>query len=344
MAKPFIARPDGGQPSGATASDRSGGSSGELPVLEAEGLLLLADPHFAATPPGQRLESYPRQIADKVAWCLRTAADRNLVPVILGDLFHWPRENPNSLLVSLIDLFREHRPWILVGNHDKYLARFTPDVSLAVLNAAGVVRLLDTPGFHFRLRTPTGEALCGASPDMAPLPSAVEEAGEAEVIWFTHHGFGFRDYEDQPLRIREIPGLHWVFNGHLHTRQPTESRGGTRWVNQGSLSRVSFSRRNLDKTPQAVAWRPGGEPEFIDVPHLGFYDVFPDQPFASEDEPDEEARESNFLKGLERLAWRRTREGAGLKQFLLDNLEPGQPESSLVWELYKEITDGDPQP
>ena len=48
---------------------------------------------------------------------------------------------------------------------------------------------------------------------------------------------------------------------------------------------------------------------------------------------------SNFLEGLARLAWKRTREGAGLKDFLSANLNPEHPETALVWELYREVTD-----
>ncbi len=71
------------------------------------------------------------------------------------------------------------------------------------------------------------------------------------------------------------------------------------------------------------------------VPHLPFAEVFPDQPFPElqlkEDGP------SLFLQGLERLSWQRTREGAGLQQFLDDNLDPEKPESAIIRDLYEEI-------
>jgi hypothetical protein len=49
---------------------------------------------------------------------------------------------------------------------------------------------------------------------------------------------------------------------------------------------------------------------------------------------------SRFLEGLERLAWKRTREGAGLRQFLQANLNPESPETGIVWELYEEVIRG----
>ena len=47
---------------------------------------------------------------------------------------------------------------------------------------------------------------------------------------------------------------------------------------------------------------------------------------------------SNFLEGLARLAWKRTREGAGLGEFLRANLNPEHPETNVIWELYREVT------
>ncbi len=113
------------------------------------GILFIGDPHIAASPPGFRLDDYAQTVLRKLSFCLEMAARRRCLPIILGDLFHVPRDNPNSLLVALIELFRQHVPWVLVGNHDKYEARLTRDVSLAVLDAAGVIRLLDREGIRW---------------------------------------------------------------------------------------------------------------------------------------------------------------------------------------------------
>ena len=82
----------------------------------------------------------------KLAFCLELASQHTYLPIILGDLFHLPRNNPNHLLVDVMELFRPVRPWVLVGNHDKHEARLTRDVSLAVLQAAGVIKLLAEAG------------------------------------------------------------------------------------------------------------------------------------------------------------------------------------------------------
>lgn len=309
-----------------------------LPRLVADGLLLIPDPHVAATPPMQRLDSYKDDVLAKLAACLDHAAASRLVPVFLGDLFHWPRENPNALIVDLIELLRPHHPFALVGNHDKYQARFTPDTSLAVLRAAGVVTVLDEPGLFARLETPTGTAVLGASPDGAPLPLAVEKAPGEESVWLTHHNVGFPDFQDKYVKIREISGLDWIINGHIHRPQPTVVAGCTRWANPGNITRLKFCRQAVTRVPAAAVWRPGAtELERWPVPHRPFAEVFPDQEFPPE-EAQAAAGPSRFLEGLARLAWRRTREGAGLGEFLRANLNPESPETAVIWELYREVT------
>jgi DNA repair exonuclease SbcCD nuclease subunit len=307
-----------------------------LPEFTARGLFCIPDPHVAATPPGHRLPGYTDQVLDKLAACLTAAASLDLVPVILGDLFHWPRDNPNALLVALIGLFRPHRPFTLVGNHDKYQARLTADCSLSVLEAAGVVRLMAEPGPVFRLKTPEGPVLVGASPDAEPIPREFPREEGESVVWLTHHNVNFPDFEDKAVRMREIPGVDWVVNGHIHRPQATVRCGATAWANPGNITRVAFSQRSKERKPAAAIWRPGASDLTLwVVPHLPFEQVFPDQPFPVEDP--EPARESEFLSGLERLAWRRTREGAGLKEFLSVNVNPESPEVALIWELYEEV-------
>ncbi|WP_035043198.1 metallophosphoesterase [Desulfovibrio sp. X2] len=325
------------------------GETRRIEEIEAEGLLLIPDPHVASTPPGQRLPGYTEQILDKLAFCMQEAAGRRLVPTVLGDLFHWPRDNSNALLVALIGLFTPHRPFCLIGNHDKYQARLTDDCSVAVLAAAGAVRLIDRAGPAFRIRGSSGAALVCGSPDGTPLPRLHERSKPAgkdgeEVVWLSHHGISFPDFKDRQIALREIPGVDWVLNGHIHRPQPMIRVGETRWCNPGNVTRLTFTRRSKERVPAAAVWRPGAEElELLPVPYLPFGQVFPDQELPPEPAPGETLKEpgSGFLKGIERLAWRRTSEGAGLKDFLQANLNPELPEARLVWELYKEVVDHD---
>jgi predicted phosphodiesterase len=268
-----------------------------------------------------------------------------MVPVLLGDLFHRPRDNSNKMLVELIRLFGSRTGadavWALVGNHDKYQSRFTEDVTIAVLEAAGVLRLMKDEGPQFILETGTAHTLVCASPDGSPLPRAYERAdGDPEtVVWLTHHNIRFPEFDDRAYAIRELPGIDWLINGHIHRPQPTVRAGQTTWANPGNITRLTFTRRSMERRPAAAIWAPGcDELERWEVPYLPFDQVFPDQELPPEAQ--ETQGESSFISGLERLAWRRTHEGMGLRQFLQDNLPRETPEGALIWELYEEVTHG----
>ena len=56
---------------------------------------------------------------------------------ILGDLFHWPRDNANRMLVQLLQLFSGTVLGI-AGNHDCKENELGPDDALSVLSAAGL--------------------------------------------------------------------------------------------------------------------------------------------------------------------------------------------------------------
>lgn len=313
-----------------------------LDRVRGNGLFLVADPHLADTPPGQRLEGYLDQVMNKLRASLDRADELGMVPVLLGDLFHWPRDNSNKMLVDLIRLFGsrtgDRAVRVLVGNHDKYQSRFTDDVSLAVLETAGAAVLMKTFGPQFVLDAPGGEALVCASPDGTPLPREYER-GEGDpdtVVWLTHHNIRFPEFQEKAYAIKELPGIDWLINGHIHRPQETVTVGETTWANPGNVTRLTFTRRSMAREPAAAIWIPGcADLEKWAVPYLPFDQVFPDQELPPEEQEIE--GESNFIKGLERLAWQRTREGTGLKQFLTENLSKDTPEGELIWDLYEEV-------
>lgn len=315
-------------------------------TIKANGLFLIADPHLADTPPGQRLTGYLDQIMSKMEACLNRAHELSMVPVLLGDLFHWPRDNSNKMLVELIRIFGSRtgadKPWAVVGNHDKYQSRFTEDVSLAVLEAAGALHLMKTDGPQFILETPHGQALICASPDGTPLPKEYDRQPDdpKTVIWLTHHNIQFPEFIDRAYSIKELPGIDWVINGHIHRPQQTIHKGQTTWANPGNITRLTFSRRSMVREPAAAIWTPGCDDlEKWVVPFETFDTIFPDQEFPPEEQEIE--GESKFIQGLERLAWQRTHEGTGLKQFLEDNVNTKTPEGELIWGLYEEVIHGE---
>ncbi|SMC21879.1 Calcineurin-like phosphoesterase [Desulfacinum hydrothermale DSM 13146] len=301
------------------------------------GCLFIGDPHVAASPPGHRLDDYRETVLEKLAFCLDLARDRRLLPIVLGDLFHVPRDNPNELLVDLMDLFRPVKPWVLVGNHDKYQARYTRDVSLAVLEAAGVVRLLSEAGPAASLAMAGRQVLLGAAPDWTPLPKRVDRQGHDFVIWVAHHNLQFPDYEAGRIALTEIPGVDLVVNGHIHTPKPPQQRGATLWLNPGSLTRISRSPVTRSVRPGVTIWWAGsGQLERVEVPARPFEEVFPpldESGFSGDGEMDA----SRFIRGLENLALRKTTEGVGLKAFLEANLDSHDPVDRIIWDLYQEV-------
>ncbi|BCS88921.1 metallophosphoesterase family protein [Pseudodesulfovibrio sediminis] len=314
--------------------------------VHGNGLLMLGDPHLADHPPGQRLDGYLDQIMSKIEAALAHADELGMVVVFLGDLFHWPRDNSNKMLVELIRIFGartgDSKVWVLVGNHDKYQSRFTEDVSLAVLDAAGVVNVMKESGPQFILETETGPALVCASPDGTPLPKKyVRQSDDPDtVLWLTHHNIQFPEFIDRAYAIKELPGIDWLINGHIHRPQATITKGQTTWANPGNITRLTFTHRSMEREPAVAIWTPGCEElEKWVVPFETFDRVFPDQELPTEEQETE--GESNFIKGLERLAWQRTHEGTGLKQFLEENLSTETPEGQLIWGLYEEVIHGE---
>lgn len=301
------------------------------------GLLFIGDPHVAASPPGYRLDDYTQAILEKLAVSLGIAREYNLLPIILGDLFHLPRNNPNSLLVTLIDLFRPSYPFVLVGNHDKHEARLTRDVSLAVIQAARVIRLIDRAGPVCSLQVGGRRVFLGASPDWTPIPSRVDRGAYEVVIWLTHHDLGFPGYDAARVPLKEIPGVDLVVNGHLHTPKPPRQCGSTTWFNPGGIARLTLSSYTRNLTPSVFIWRPPDlELTPVPLPHRPFEEIFPE--LTGQDEQDsEQDPESLFIKGLENLLIRKTTEGVGLKFFLEANLIPDDPVDTYIWGLYEEV-------
>lgn len=314
-----------------------------LERIKANGLFLVGDPHLADTPPGQRLDGYLDQIMVKLKACLDRAEELGMVTVLLGDLFHKPRDNSNKMLVDLMRLFGSYKHvWAVVGNHDKYQSRFTDDVSIAVLETAQSLKLMKENGPQFVLETEKGDVLVCASPDGYPLPKSYERAeGDPDtVIWLTHHNIQFPEFIDRAYSIKEIPGIDWLINGHIHRPQETITKGQTTWANPGNITRLTFTRRSMVREPEAALWTPGCiDLEKWRVPYENFDVVFPDQELPPEEH--EVEGESSYVQGLERLAWQRTQEGMGLKQFLTDNVTRTSREGELIWELYEEVIDSE---
>jgi predicted phosphodiesterase len=309
------------------------------------GLLAIGDPHIEGRVPGFRKDDYPRVILDKLRWCFNYARDQRLLPVILGDLFQMPRDNPNWVLGELMELMSEPVPAIY-GNHDCRENALSEHDTLDVLVRAGKLQMLDDENV-WRGWMGGRPVIIGGTSWGQRLPEAYEgdgpEEGNPLVFWLAHHDVQVPGYEEQGhFPPREILGVDVVINGHIHRCLGEVTRGGTLWITPGNISRRNRSDATREHTPSVLridVAKTGYEKQWVEVPHRPFDEVFHEEVIESADQ----LGSSAFVAGLSELQSQRTDTGAGLMAFLDKNL--GQFEDSVAEEirvLAKMVTcDGD---
>ena len=296
------------------------------------GLLFIGDPHLASRAPGFRKDDYPRTVMAKVRWAIDYALEQRLLPVFLGDLFDFPRDNANWMLVELLGLFSRCPGGCALsvyGNHDCKENAVGDNDTLSVLITAGHVRLLD--GAPWRGRMNGCHVVLGGTSWGRKLPQAFDRsdlpAGEAaRVFWVTHHDLRFPGYEESArLGCRAIEGIDVVVNGHIHRELDDVVDGATTWINPGNITRVSrgdATRKHapavlrIDLSPDGT-WRR----QRVAVPFQPFDEVFHPEMAAVEQQMDE----SLFVRALASLESARTGTGAGLREFLDANLSQFDP-------------------
>lgn len=296
-----------------------------------KGVLAIGDPHLEGRIPGFRRDDYPARILEKLRWCINYAHEENLFPVMLGDLFHLPRNNPNWLLVAVMRLFDRVLPGIY-GNHDVHENALTEDDSIRVIQEAGYLKLLDE-NTTYRAIIGGRRVVIGGTPWGQLLPRSFDRraaAGDSDeqplVIWLAHHDTIVPGYEDQGrIHVREIPGVDVVINGHIHRRLGEVVKGGTRWIVPGNISRRARSDASRLHTPAVLRLDmdvSGIAFSYVTVPHRPFEEVFHE----TVEEEHAEEQGSAFVAGLAELQARRTQTGEGLSVFLEKNLDLFEPD------------------
>lgn len=305
------------------------------------GFLFIGDPHIASRPPGFRRDDFPRTVLGKLRACLDYARDNCLVPVVLGDLFHWPRDSANWLLVELMELFAERNVVAIAGNHDMQNDAPAPDDSLSVLVAARVVRLLSpTQPLAYPLKGGDGNQfvrLLGSSWGTAPPKDFTRPDSTAFVCWITHHDYAFGGDEAQTggkrnLRLRELPGIDLVVNGHLHRPREPISIGMTTWVNPGNITRLTRSAGSKAHRPAALElllWFADHRVHHcmkpVPVPHAAFEEVFAEGEFENESAENVGSQaplfQSSFVTDLLAITRVRTSDGTAARSVLTQHLE-----------------------
>lgn len=299
-----------------------------MPDSSYGGVLLIGDPHLEGRQPGFRKDDYPNVILNKLAWCLEYAAANRLLPALLGDLFDKPRDNPNWMLVRLMELLRGEVIG-LYGNHDCADPELKDHDSLSLLIESNRLRLVSDQDPWQGVMNGR-QVVVGGSSYRHPLPKqycARQGEPHAErplVIWLTHHDILIPGYDEGRIRPREIAGVDLVVNGHIHRRLEPIQAGQTSWITPGNISRRSRSEASREHLPSVLridVSAAGHELRYIEIPHRPFHEVFHD--VVIEDSPSGGA--SAFVAGLAELQARRTESGAGLQVFLEQNVTQFTP-------------------
>lgn len=299
-----------------------------------EGILCVGDPHAASRAPGFRQDDYGRAIVEKLAWCVALAKSERLLLVLLGDLFHWPRDNANWLLSDLLKTLQPVAPVLAVaGNHDCAEDTLSDDDSLSVLVSAGMIKLLErAPWTGFVNEQPV---YIGGSAWSERLPSGllpraqVHEKPAAFVLWITHHDIGFAGRDGARLTPCALPGIDMVINGHIHTPLPDARRGNTLWLNPGNIARLKRSQRDAIPCALRLTLGPDAAPYTarLPIPCAPFTKIFAALPddIAALNSPTDSPAASAFVRGLAELLQLRTGGGAGLAQYLSQHLHTFEP-------------------
>lgn len=287
------------------------------------GLLFIGDPHLEGRVPGFRKDSYPLVVLNKVRWCLNYARDNDLVPVFLGDMFQVPRDNPNWLIVELMELIRDS-VFGIYGNHDVRENHLDENDSISILIESGRYRLLDGNQPQ-RLMISDREVLLGGTSWGNPLPEKYDHfslgaGGQSLCFWVTHHDIRIEgQYESGDVQPAELPGIDAVINGHIHRRLEPVTLGQTSWLTPGNISRRKRCDMNREKAPGVLRVdidHKGWSYRYITVDHRPFDEVF----HAAVEDLSDEQQESAFVEGLAQMEGLKTETGEGLHEFLEKNL------------------------
>jgi predicted phosphodiesterase len=307
-----------------------------------EGLLFIGDPHLASRAPGFRKDDYPHRILQKLEWSLDYASEHRLLPCILGDVFDKPRANENWLIGELCAMLVGREVIAIYGNHDCKEDTLGDDDSLSILSKARLIRLIDERS-PWRGEIGGREVVIGGTPYGTHTPQVTDifwdgVSQKALVFWMMHHDLMIPNYIGGRIDLFEMPGIHVVVNGHIHTRTEPIRKGKTIWLNPGNIARIKRSSREHVPAILRVDLEPSGDlpirTSYIEVPHESFDLVFHEEVKVEA----VESKESAFVQGLAELQARRTATGEGLQHFLEMNLHRFEDEvAAEIRRLSKEV-------
>jgi predicted phosphodiesterase len=233
----------------------------DLLEIHAKGLLFIGDPHVSSKIPGRRLDAdFCETVCGKLDQAFSIAAQGDLYPVILGDLFDDERDSKPAMLTRLIRSLASAtiKPLTIVGNHEKTQFYLTDDTALAAIREAGLIDTLERAGARVVVLIGDKRVLIGGTPYGQDFPVSVQELRDKHdadwVIWLSHHDLAFQGAYPGSLPIVEIKGVDMLVNGHMHKPTPPVQTGSMTAFNPGNIVRMSVDCR--DQKPAVWSWEP----------------------------------------------------------------------------------------
>lgn len=229
-------------------------------IKGAKGILFIGDPHLWSKSPSRRLDShFATTVLDKLEQSIDIANSENLVPVILGDLFHSDEESDIEMLTKLIRVLSKskHKCASVEGNHEKKQTKLHDGSALSLLRDAKIIDVYESNGFASLLDIDGFKVLVGSTPYGGKIPteiSAPKNENVDYVIWLTHANLDFGDTYPGVQKIHEIKGVNMLVNGHIHKTRPSIKVGNMIAYNPGNITRLSVDC--IDHKPNVWKWVP----------------------------------------------------------------------------------------
>lgn len=244
-----------------------------------QGLAFIGDPHVWSRKPGRRRDAdHLGAIIGKMEWCADACNEKNLWPVILGDLLHDPTDNGLIMLERLEHaLARFHRkPIVLTGNHDLQEVSLTEGSTLHFLHSTGKIHCIIDNGLFASITVEDGDKIrkvaLGGTPYGQTVPDHIgktcgwsgfgkldhdavkKKLGVDDVVWITHDDMAFDKPYPGSKALHPVIGADLAVNGHMHGWQQPIAKGPTAWHNPGNINRMTVDLK--DHVPRLWLWWP----------------------------------------------------------------------------------------
>ncbi|SOC27195.1 metallophosphoesterase [Thalassospira xiamenensis] len=227
-------------------------SSGHKPPLrEANGFLFIGDVHLTTRRPGRRKDvSFQETVFKKLDQAVEICNQRQLIPVLSGDVFHRAVEESEALKTTFKRRFVRPLwtpPIAEVGNHDMKGIRLADSDTLCMI-AEGLFTVCDTSGPVEEFMINGVRVGLGATPYGQKIPMEVGSLFPLAdgIIWLTHHDIAFDGAYPGAISPFEIEGCSLLINGHMHLFKEPVQVGSTLWCNIGSITRTAIDAINYE--------------------------------------------------------------------------------------------------